>query len=73
MLRYFLVFIICFGVYGMTMGQKKYEKESDLKPDEIADALTDAFDEYYEVEDEISFQPEGEDEELDMGETEGGG
>ena len=51
----------------------RWEKESDLKPDEIADALTDAFDEYYEVEDEISFQPEGEDEELDMGETEGGG
>jgi len=29
----------------------RWEKESDLKPSEIADALTDAFDEYYEIED----------------------
>ena len=35
MLRYLLVFIICFGVYGMSIGQKKYEKESDLDRNEV--------------------------------------
>lgn len=40
----------------------RWEKESDLEPHEIADALTDAFDEYYEIEDTedetIGFQPD---------------
>lgn len=40
----------------------RWEKESDLQAHEIADALTDAFDEYYEVEDDdiIGFQPDEE-------------
>ncbi len=41
MLRYFLVFIICFGVYGMTMGQKKYEKESDVYRSEVPNRALD--------------------------------
>lgn len=34
----------------------RWEKESDLKANEIADALTDAFDEYYEIEEDIEFK-----------------
>ena len=30
----------------------RWEKESDLEAHEIADALTDAFDEYYEIEED---------------------
>jgi hypothetical protein len=42
----------------------RWEKESDLEGHEIADALTDAFDEYYEIEEDgsISFQPDEESE-----------
>lgn len=40
----------------------RWEKESDLEGHEIADALTDAFDEYYEIEEDesISFKPDEE-------------
>jgi hypothetical protein len=45
----------------------RWEKESDLEAHEIADALTDAFDEYYEIEEdtEVEFNPD-----FDLGEDE---
>ena len=45
----------------------RWEKESDLEAHEIADALTDAFDEYYEIEGdtEVEFNPD-----FDLGEDE---
>jgi len=34
----------------------RWEKESDLEAHEIADALTDAFDEYYEIEEDTTVE-----------------
>jgi len=38
----------------------RWEKESDLEAHEIADALTEAFDEYYEIEEDttVEFDPD---------------
>lgn len=34
----------------------RWEKESDLEAHEIADALTEAFDEYYEIEEDTTVE-----------------
>ena len=50
----------------------RWQKESDLEPQEIIDAVEDAISEYFEIEDEeeIIFEQE---EGLDLGSTEEGG
>ena len=49
----------------------RWQKESDLEPQEIVDAIEDAIEEYFELEDgeEIVFEPE---EGLDLGDSEEG-